>query len=52
MRTLGAVASAGPGSDRISARDGKRDRIDGGRGRDRARIDRKLDKVTRVERRS
>jgi Ca2+-binding RTX toxin-like protein len=46
------TVSAGPGRDRISARDGKRDRIDGGRGRDRATIDRKLDKVTRVERRS
>jgi Ca2+-binding RTX toxin-like protein len=46
------TVSAGPGNDRISARDGKRDRIDGGRGRDRATIDRKLDKVTRVERRS
>lgn len=45
------TVSAGPGDDRISARDGKRDRIDGGRGRDRATIDRKLDKVTRVERR-
>jgi hypothetical protein len=46
------VVSAGPGADRISARDGKRDRIDGGRGRDRATIDRKLDRVSRVERRS
>jgi Ca2+-binding RTX toxin-like protein len=46
------TVSAGPGDDRISARDGKRDRIDGGRGRDRATIDRKLDKVTRVERRA
>jgi Ca2+-binding RTX toxin-like protein len=46
------TVSAGPGDDRISARDGRRDRIDGGRGRDRATVDRKLDKVTRVERRS
>jgi Ca2+-binding RTX toxin-like protein len=46
------TVSAGAGDDRIFARDGKRDRIDGGRGRDRASIDRKLDKVTRVERRS
>jgi Ca2+-binding RTX toxin-like protein len=45
------TVSAGPGDDRIIARDGRRDRIDGGRGRDRATIDRKLDKVTRVERR-
>jgi Ca2+-binding RTX toxin-like protein len=46
------TVSAGPGRDRILARDGKRDRIDGGSGRDRATIDRKLDRVTRVERRS
>lgn len=46
------TVSAGPGRDRIIARDGKRDRIDGGSGRDRATIDRKLDRVTRVERRS
>jgi hypothetical protein len=45
------TVSAGPGNDRISARDGRRDRIDGGRGRDRATIDRKLDKVRSVERR-
>ena len=45
------TVSAGPGNDRISARDGKRDRIDGGRGRDRATIDRRLDKVRSVERR-
>jgi Ca2+-binding RTX toxin-like protein len=45
------TVSAGAGADRISARDGKRDRIDGGRGRDRATIDRRLDKVRSVERR-
>jgi Ca2+-binding RTX toxin-like protein len=39
------------GADVIRARDGRRDRIDGGRGRDTARID-GLDAVTRVERRS
>jgi subtilisin family serine protease len=37
------------GNDRFFARDGKADRIVGGEGRDRARIDRRKDKVREVE---
>ena len=39
----------GPGADTIYARDGARDVVSGGPGRDRARVDRKLDRVTGVE---
>jgi Ca2+-binding RTX toxin-like protein len=38
------------GRDRLSARDGKRDRLDGGAGRDNARVDRRRDRVRGVER--
>ena len=42
--------SGGAGADTIDARDHERDVIDGGPGRDSARVDAKLDKVVRVER--
>ena len=38
------------GRDRLDARDGRRDRLDGGRGRDNARVDRGRDRVRGVER--
>jgi Ca2+-binding RTX toxin-like protein len=41
--------SAGSGDDLIRARDGLRDRIGGGRGSDRARVDRRLDEIHSVE---
>jgi hypothetical protein len=40
---------AGPGRDASFARDRLRDFSDGGLGRDRARIDRRLDRARRVE---
>ena len=40
----------GAGSDRLDARDGARDRVDGGPGADIAQVDKKLDSVVRVER--
>jgi hypothetical protein len=43
------VLLAGPGNDTLRARDGRPDRVAGGTGRDRARIDRLLDRVTGVE---
>jgi Ca2+-binding RTX toxin-like protein len=39
----------GKGPDRLFARDGQADRVDGGLGRDKARIDSGLDRVRRVE---
>ncbi len=44
------LVAAGPGADRIYAKDGRRDRIGGGPGRDRAHVDRRLDKLKSVER--
>jgi Ca2+-binding RTX toxin-like protein len=38
----------GPGSDRLLARDGARDRVDGGPGRDTARVDSRRDQVKSV----
>jgi Ca2+-binding RTX toxin-like protein len=59
------VMRGAAGKDRLSARDGRRDLVDGGKGRDRAKIDRlargarrtkaalrRTDRVRRVERRS
>ncbi len=43
------VVRGGPGKDRIEARDGKRDRVNCGRGRDRAKVDSK-DRVIDCER--
>jgi Ca2+-binding RTX toxin-like protein len=43
------VICGGAGNDTIYARDGHRDVVDGGPGRDVARLDRKLDRVTNVE---
>lgn len=45
----GDFLAAGPGDDEIRARDGVRDRIPGGRGFDRARVDRRLDLVSSIE---
>lgn len=42
--------AAGRGADSIYAKDGKRDLISGGRGSDKARLDRKRDRFTGVER--
>jgi hypothetical protein len=42
----------GPGDDLMSAHDGTVDLVDGGAGRDRAFVDRKLDHVARVEARN
>jgi Ca2+-binding RTX toxin-like protein len=39
----------GPGPDRLLARDGKRDSLNGGTGHDRARVDRALDRIKRIE---
>jgi uncharacterized repeat protein (TIGR02543 family) len=39
----------GKGLDLLLARDGQRDRVDGGKGRDRARLDRAKDAMTRIE---
>ena len=44
------VLFGGPGNDRLFARDGARDIVQGGPGRDLAYADRKLDRVTGVER--
>jgi Ca2+-binding RTX toxin-like protein len=46
------VMRGGPGTDRLAARDRRRDLVDGGRGRDRAKADRKrrADRLRRVER--
>lgn len=44
------VLSGGAGNDRIQAKDGRVDRVDGGKGTDTARIDAALDAVRRVER--
>jgi Ca2+-binding RTX toxin-like protein len=41
----------GPDADTIFARDGRRDVVDGGAGRDTATLDRRLDRVASVERR-
>ena len=41
--------TAGAGRDNIDARDGSRDRLKGGPGRDKAKIDRRLDRVSSVE---
>jgi Ca2+-binding RTX toxin-like protein len=43
------VICGGAGNDTIYARDGHRDVVDGGPGRDVAHVDRKLDHVTNVE---
>ena len=42
----------GPGTDRLAARDRRRDFVDGGRGRDRGKVDRKRrgDRLRRLER--
>jgi Ca2+-binding RTX toxin-like protein len=39
----------GPGDDVLLARDGRRDRVDGGAGRDTAWVDRRVDRVSAVE---
>jgi Ca2+-binding RTX toxin-like protein len=44
------VTIGGSGADTLLARDRQRDRIYGGPGRDRARIDRRLDVLQRIER--
>jgi len=44
------VALAGVGNDFVGARDGQRDRIVGGVGADRARVDRRLDTVVSARR--
>lgn len=41
--------AGGAGNDAVNARDGKRDRVDCGKGRDRARVDR-VDNVRQCER--
>ena len=43
------VFVGGFGDDALIARDGRRDRLDGGRGSDRACVDRRRDRITRVE---
>jgi hypothetical protein len=43
------LLDAGPGADLIDARDGRRDVVIGGSGRDRARVDRRIDSVVGVE---
>jgi Ca2+-binding RTX toxin-like protein len=43
------VFLAGPGNDTLIARDGRREWVAGGTGRDRARVDRRLDLVSGVE---
>lgn len=40
---------AGPGADVIGAQDSKRDHVDGGAGSDRARVDRRRDRVRSIE---
>jgi hypothetical protein len=44
-----ASLGGGEGDDTLLARDGLRDRVDGGAGRDRAQVDRKGDRVLNVE---
>jgi hypothetical protein len=41
----------GRGNDRLVAKDRARDRVNGGPGRDRASFDRRLDRLTSIERR-
>jgi Ca2+-binding RTX toxin-like protein len=43
------VLDGGAGADLLNARDGRRDVVVGGPGRDRARVDRRLDRVVGVE---
>jgi RTX calcium-binding nonapeptide repeat (4 copies) len=44
------VLDGGSGADRLDARDGRRDVVRGGPGKDSARVDRRLDRVSGVER--